>query len=230
MDRNDALEMVIARNMFYRRMHFLVLGAFAISLVVMGTLIFTIYYLNRNPPKPYYFAADNVGRLLQIIPVNTPNMTVDEVKQWTVKAVQAAFTYDYVNYGAQLQSAQKYFTNTGWRLYMKALTSSNNLVGVTQRKYVAIAKVVDDPVLEVQGILGGAYAWKFTLKVLVSVYGPPTYDEATKFANALTITTIVQRQKSLEGNNGLGIVQLISSLDTGGGGTPAVPQDLNSSQ
>lgn len=208
METNDALELVFARNMFYRRLHFLALGAFAISLVVIGILISTIIYIKRTPYHPYYFAADNVSRLLQIIPVNTPNMTNDQVMKWTIKAVQGAFTFDYINYHKQLQNAQKYFTPYGWSQYMNALTSSNNLVGVIQRKMVSLAQVFGQPKLLVQGILAGAYAWQFQLPLLV------TYTSTTdnvSYANPLIITVIVQRQPALEGNAGLGIVQMIAA-------------------
>ncbi len=207
MESNDALALIFARNMFYRRLHFLVLWAFLISLLVIGMLIGTIVYLKRNPAHPYYFAADNVSRLLQIIPVTTPNMPEDQIRKWTTKAVQAAFTFDFVNYHSQLQHAQRFFTTYGWQQYMNALISSNNLVGVVQGRRVAIAQVVDQPKLLIQALLGGAWAWKYQMNVLVTY---TNVDDNTSFANAWTVTVIVQRQNPLQGNDGLGIVQLIA--------------------
>lgn len=214
-NHDNALKLVFERNAFYRQLHFLVLGAFFLSLCVIGLLIYTIFYLKKNPPHPYYFAADNVSRLLQIIPVNTPNMSTEDVIKWTSKAVIASFSYDYINYHAQLQSAQKYFTPYGWSRYMAALQSSNNMIGLIQRRLVASAQIVEPPKIVAQGILGGAYAWKFEMPILVQYMPADTSDNTNKaFSNALIVTVTVQRQKALDGNSGLGIVQLLAKQAT----------------
>lgn len=210
-NHNDALRLVFERNAFYRRLHFLVLGAFFASLCVIVLLMYTIYYLKKNPPHPYYFAADNVSRLLQIIPVNTPNMSTEDVIKWTSKAVIAAFSYDYINYHSQLQNAQKYFTPFGWSRYMAALQSSNNMIGLIQRRLIASAQIVEPPKIIAQGILGGAYAWKFEMPVLVQYVPADNTDPNNKaFSNALIVSVVVQRQKALDGNSGLGIIQLLA--------------------
>lgn len=211
METNDALALVFSRNAFYRRMHFLVLAALLLALIVIGVLLTVFIYLIRSPNRTIYFATDNVSRLIQNVPVSTPNMSTDEVINWTIAAVEKAYSYDYVNYRTQIQNSQKYFTNYGWTKYMEALKASNNLVALTTRKMVAIARVVDQPKIIAQGILGGAYAWKFEIPVLVNYMLPP-YDDKNKFANALVVSVIVQRQPALQSYKGLGIVQLIGSM------------------
>jgi intracellular multiplication protein IcmL len=219
MIENDALVLVFSRNSFYKRLHFLALAAFALTVVVIISLLWVVVYLVKNPTHPLYFATDNVGRLIQVIPVNTPNMTIDKITAWAIEGVQVANSYDYVNYHAQLQSAQKYFTNYGWNNYMAALTASSNLPAIIQRKWVVIAQVVEQPKILAAGILGGAYAWKFQMSLLVSYWRPP-YDEKSKFSNPLDVTVIVQRQPALQGYEGLGIVQLYENIAT-------VPAEIN---
>lgn len=211
MDESAALSLVFARNAFYKRLHYLALAAFALTLFIIGFLIWVISYLVTNPTQPLYFATDTIGRLIQIVPVNTPNMTPPEVISWTTEAVERSLSYDFVNYRAQLQDAEKYFTNYGWNNYMKALRSSNNLIALTQRKLVVTTKVVGTPKLVTQGILGKAYAWKFEIPVLVT-YSPPPYDTASKYANALNVSVIVQRQQILQGYKGMGVVQLVANI------------------
>src|SRR5262245_29433964 len=127
MSSNDALVLILSRNAFYRRLYILALAATALNLVVICMLGASLGYLLKNPVRPLYFAADEVGRLIQIVPVNVPNMSTEEVTKWTVDAVQAAYSYDYINYRAQLQSVEKYFTRYGWGKYMQALSLSGNL-------------------------------------------------------------------------------------------------------
>ncbi|VVC76686.1 hypothetical protein AQUSIP_20100 [Aquicella siphonis] len=217
MNSKDALVLIFSRNSFYKRLHFLALGALALSIVVICILVATLVYLLKNPAKPLYFAADDVGRLIQIVPVNTPNMSTEDVTAWAQEAVEAAFSYDYINYRSQLQSAQKYFTDYGWSKYMSALSLSGNLRALTVRKQIVLAQVIEPPKILGAGLLSGAYAWKFQMPLLVT-YTMPPYDSASQFSNALIVSVIVQRQQVLKGYKGLGVVQLLPQLATSGTG------------
>lgn len=208
---NDALVMIFSRNAFYRRMYMLTLGALALAVVTIAFLLAMLSYLLSNPTKPVYFAADTVGRLIQIVPVNTPNMKLEEVIAWTEEAVESAFSYDFVNWRGQLQDSQRFFTNYGWSKYMNALALSGNLRALTERKQIISAQVVGQPKLVIEGILGGAYAWKFSMQLLVN-YSMPPYDGSNQFSNALVAEVTVQRQPILSSYRGLGIVQLVSDF------------------
>lgn len=222
-NNNDALVLVFSRNTFYRRLYQLALAAFGLSLLAITMLIITLVVLVKNPVHPLYFATDNVSRLIQITPVAKPNMTADEILTWVEDSVEAAYSYDYMNYPGQLQAAQKYFTSYGWKKYMQALTESNNLVALRERKMIISAKVIQKPTLLKEGILSGSYAWQFQMPVLVTYLLPP-YDGTKKFSNALSVSVIVQRQPALQGYKGLGIVQLIASQQSSG---PAQPRELS---
>jgi intracellular multiplication protein IcmL len=214
MNGNDALILIFSRNAFYKRLHFLALFAFLLSLFVIVFLILTFHYLYRNPTRPIYFATDNVGRLIYIVPVNTPNMSPAEVTAWTIEAVVAANSYDFINYRAQLQGAQKYFTEYGWNKYMQALRASNNLLGVINYKEIVTAEVVDQPKIVKQGILAGAYAWQYQMPLLITHSRPP-YDGTDSYNNSYLVTVLVQRQPILQGNKGLGVVQLVRTWGRG---------------
>ncbi len=222
MDSNDALILIFSRNAFYKRLHYLALALFGLSLLIIIALLYFLYFLKNDTVKPLYFATDNVTRLTQVTPVTEPNMTTTDVIAWTIKAVETAYSYDYINFRSELQSSEKYFTKYGWSQYIKALNLSNNLVAVEQRKIIMTAKIVDTPKIITEGILGGAYAWKFQMPMLVT-YSLPPYDDKSIFSNALELTVIVQRQTALRGDNGLGIVQIIGSFPST---TPSQPKRL----
>lgn len=216
MNGHDAMELIFTRNAFYKRMHYLALSAFALALIVIVGLVMTLLYLLRNPAHPLYFATDEVGRLIQVVPVNTPNMSQEQVNAWVVEAVQAANSYDYINYRKQLQGAEKYFTSYGWTKYMNALNLSGNIRALTTRKQVVLASVIGEPVVKRQGILSGSYAWMYEMQLLVTYMMPP-YDGQTsdsQYSNALNVRVIVQRQNVLNSYKGLGIVQLVESQAT----------------
>lgn len=212
-DITDAAVLIHLRNDFYKSKYYLTLIIYFLCLIVIAILVGVLIFLVKNPTRPLYFATDDVSRLIKEIPLQQPNMSTDQVAQWTVEAVEAAHSYDYFNYRAELQDAQKYFTNYGWRSYMQSLTASNNLLALTQRKMLVVAKVVDKPKLIVEGILGGAYAWKFQMPLLISYKLPPFDDKPqSHFENVLSVTVIVQRQKILQSYKGLGILQMIETL------------------
>lgn len=205
----DALLLAQLRNQFYKKKYHLALGIYVLCLITIAILISLLVYLVKNPTRPVYFLADSVGRLMQEIPVTVPGMSTDAVTAWTVDAVEAAYSYNFMNYRAQLQDAEKYFTEYGWRNYMTGLTASNNLLALTERKMIFIARVTDKPKLINEGVLGGAYAWKFQMPLLVNFLETP-YDKPT-FSNAYIVTVIVQRQKLLQSYKGLAIVQMIAA-------------------
>jgi intracellular multiplication protein IcmL len=211
---SDALVLVHLRNQFYKQKYHIAVGIFLLCFILVSILTGMLVYVCRNPPQPLYFATDDAGRFLLDIPLTQPNMSTDDVRAWVVEAVEAAYSYDYKNYRSQLQNAQRYFIDYGWRSYMKGLQASNNLLALSSRKQVVVAKVLPTPKLIAEGPLGKAqtYAWKFQMEMLVTYYMPPMYDEKTKIQNPLIITVLVERQNLLSSYKGLGIVQLIGAL------------------
>jgi intracellular multiplication protein IcmL len=206
----DALMMVQLRNAFYKKKFHFILGTNVFCFVVIVILGSILFYLLNNPTRPLYFVADSVGRLMQEPALTDPYLSTDEVTAWTIEAVQSAYSYNYMNYRAQLQNAQKYFTEYGWKKYMDALTASNNLLALTQRNMVFIATVVQKPKLLNQGILGGAYAWKFQIPLLIKYWRPP-FDDKSAFFNALQVNVVVQRQTLLQSYKGLAVLQMIAT-------------------
>lgn len=212
--QDDALIMVHLRNNFYKKKFHFALGIYVLTLVVIAFLVGVLVFILKNPTHPLYFVTDDVGRLIQDIPRQSPGMSTDDAANWAIEAVENTMSYDYVNYRAQIQNSQKYFNAFGWRNYMSGLTATNNLLALAQRKMVVIAKVVDRPTVKVQGILAGAYAWKFEMPVLVTYLTPP-FGDKNKFSNPLYVTVIVQRQSVISSYKGLAIVQMIGNLAMG---------------
>ena len=208
----DALVMIFTRNEFYRRKYHLIVGVAFLGLFVISVLAGMIVYMVKNPRRPLYFITDQAGRFIQDVPVQRPIMPVDAVLAWSQEAVQAAFSYDFMNYRTQLQNAQKYFTDYGWRSYMKSLQDSNNLIALKERKFVVIGQVVAPPKLLTEGPIGqaGIYGYKVQMPLLVTYLQAPLYDDKSKIQNPLVVTVIVARQSLLSSYKGMGIMQMIA--------------------
>lgn len=98
----DALLVVFSRNAFYRRLHFLALGAVCLCCIALFFLAWMLLYLYRHPTEPLYFPTDKVGRLVKVIPPSIPGMSFANVVEWTNEAIQSAYSYDFINYHSQL--------------------------------------------------------------------------------------------------------------------------------
>lgn len=219
----DALTLIFTRNVFYRRLYHLALATFALFIIIIACLSGLLFYIVSNPSQPIYFATDAISRLMKFVPLDRPNMSAEDVGKWAAESVEAAYSYDYVNYRSELQNAQKYFTNYGWRNYMKALQASNNLVALTQRQMIVRAKIIETPKLTKQGVLSGRYAYRFEMPVLVTYLLPP-YDANSRFSNALNVTVLLRREPVLQSYQGLGVLQMIGTAASAGGGQ--VPQEI----
>lgn len=208
---SDALMLVQLRNAFYKKKFHFILGIYALSLIIIAILISIVIFIKTTEAQPRYFVADEMGRLIKDIPLSDLNMSSDELLQWTVNAVEAANSFDFINYRRQLQDAQKYFMDESWATYMKELTISDNLLALKYRRWVFVAKVVEKPTLITEGILSGVRAFKFQMPLLVTYLKPPSYDIKSSASNAFVVTVIVLRRNLLESYKGLAIYSMVIS-------------------
>lgn len=163
-----ALELIVMRNMFYRDNYRRALFALLLLIVINLGLLMAVIYKIMNPPPPQYFATTADGRMINWHPLNDPVVTDDFVLQWSVNAVEKAFSQDYIHWRQQLQEASNYFTPEGWRYFLQSLKQSNNLDTLTNLKMVSDASVTGAPQILQKAVVDGVYAWKIQMPILVS--------------------------------------------------------------
>jgi intracellular multiplication protein IcmL len=208
---DDALQIVNLRNSFYRDGQHKLFIVVLLSILANSILAIILIYIVTHPPAPKYFATSVNGRITPLTPLNAPNQSDAAVLQWSTQAAIAAFTYNFVNYRSELQSASGYFTADGWDQFLTALKNSNNLEAVKAKKLVVSAVASSAPVFLQKGILNGRYAWRIQMPILV------TYQSASEFSQQnLTVTMLVTRIDPLNSPRGIGIAQFISAPSSGG--------------
>ena len=203
----SAIEAVIARNKFYKDSYRLVTIALIASVIILCMLVTTIIYMINHPPAPRYFASTNDGRIMQIVPLDQPNLTQSQLLQWANTAAIAAYTYSFSNWRRQLQALAEYFTPEGWQQFMTALNASNNLDAVKTKKLIVSATTTGPAVLEKEGLFKGRYTWKVHIPLLVTYQG--ANNQFTQ--QSLMITMIITRLPTLTSVRGVGVTQLIAS-------------------
>lgn len=167
--KDDALTLVLLRNVFYRDGYRWAVLALFIVLIINCTLAGVLFYQIKNPPEPQYFAITPDGRMINNYSLDDPVFPDDHILQWTADAVRQTFSLDFMHWSEQLQVASSKFSGPGWKEFLKALKSSNNLDTLIKLKMVSNAEITGAPRLVQKAVLGGHYVWKVQLPVLVTL-------------------------------------------------------------
>lgn len=203
-EARDALVAVGLRNQFYRDSYRRVMATLLLSIFLNIALGGVLFYMLTHPPKPKYFATTINGRITPLFPLEEPNQSDSAVLQWANQAAIASFTYNFVNYRKELQAASEFFTPDGWRQFLQALQSSNNLDAVKAKKLIVSAVATRAPIILDKGVLNGRYSWRVQMPILV------TYQSASQFTQQNNVVTmLITRVSTLNSPRGIGISQFI---------------------
>lgn len=202
----EELEKVASRNEYYKDgVHrlFLILLV-SLSLNIIG--IYVLYYIYTHPPKPVYFPTSATGRITPLIPLDQPNMSDIEIKQWSNLAIIAAYSYNFVNYRSELQASSEFFTADGWNTFIAALKNSNNLQAIISNKFVVSAVATQAPVILQKDVVNGRYSWRVKMPIIV------TYQSSSLFSQTpLVVNMLITRVSTLNTPKGIGIAQFVSA-------------------
>lgn len=202
----DALELIVLRNDFYRDNYRRAALALLLVLLINCALAFVILYKITHPPAPQYFAATDDGRIINVHPLSDPVVSDDFVLQWASTAVRQTFALDYVHWRDQLQSVSDYFSANGWNWFLQALQGTNNLKTLVDLQMVSSANITGAPQLLDHAVLDGRYAWKISVPILIN------YTSATKTFNLpATVTLVVVRMPITEAPDRIAINNFIVS-------------------
>lgn len=202
----DPLIAVVERNNFYKTSYRKLIMAFIISFIINIFLGGAYYYMVTHPVKPIYFAVTVNGRLLPVYPIDVPNQSDKEVLEWAKEAAMAAFTYNYSNYRREFQASSDFFSPWGWTQFLGALKSSNNLDAIIAKKLIVSAQlgVSSSSMIKKQGIVGGHYAWRVKIPLIV------TYQSTMEYSQTKTnVTLLIVRLSNLNSPSGIGIEQFV---------------------
>ncbi len=211
--KNQQGSEVVTRNEYYRDGFHKIFLSLLVSVILNLLSAYSVYYVYQHPPEPVYFATSVNGRIMPLVPLNEPNSSDGVILQWANLATVAAYSYNFVTYRTELQSASDFFTAEGWSTFLDALKESNNLEAVISKKLVVTAVATRAPVILQKGVLSGRYSWRIQIPILV------TYQSASEFSQQnLVVTMLVTRISTLNNPKGVGIAQFVSapySGDTG---------------
>ena len=202
----EELAKIKRRNNFYRNAFRSMVGALVFMLLVCIVLIMILGYLIINTQKPAYYATSNDGKLVQLTALSTPAMTRADLLDWAARIAVETYNYNYVNYRRQLEVLRPNFTASGYNAFVKSLRLTGTLDKVIDEKLRSMAVATGVAVILEHGIIGGKYAWKVELPVLV------TYESASGATErrSLIVTMIISRVSTLDAVKGIAVAQFFS--------------------
>ncbi|MDD9899770.1 MAG: type IVB secretion system apparatus protein IcmL/DotI [Alphaproteobacteria bacterium] len=199
------LETIVVRNEFYRDgFRNLLLIAIAEAVVIAAILVAFIYHMATAVSEDRYFATTADGRIMQLVPLDQPNMTTAAMMSWVSQAASEIMTFSYHDYQRRLQQSSRHFTRRGWETFTDALNRAKIVEGVRESKQVVSCSPRAAPTILSQGVSAGKYRWIVQLPLQVS------YSGRMQRTDNLKVTLVIERVPSLENPNGVGIEQWIA--------------------
>ena len=196
-----ALNSVVTRNEYYRDGYRNIVKLALIEGIVIVLMVVTfIVYTNVHKGADRYFATTADGRILQLLPLDQPNMSTPAIMSWVSQAATEVMTFGFHDYQRRLQDASRHFTRLGWESFTTALQKSRIIEGVESLQQVVTAAPASAPILLQEGIFNGRYRWVVKLPLTV------TFRSGSQSTTSnLNVTITIERVPTLESPNGVGI-------------------------
>ncbi|WP_145560240.1 DotI/IcmL/TraM family protein [Yersinia bercovieri] len=174
------------------------------SLFLCLLIIAVLGYAVLNPPVKYFATQD--GRVIPLTPTDQPAYSDADVTDFGNRVIREAFTLDFVNYRSQMNNLLPRLSDEGFRSYYSALTTSNVLASIKDKK-MNMSVMTSPGVVVSKGTLeNGVYAWKIQYPVKFKLTGQTTSLPEQSFVLSLLIQRTDPRLK----NTGLEVSQLIT--------------------
>lgn len=201
-----AVGAVVTRNEFYRDGYRSILRIAVIeAMVILGLVLAMFFIIEVHQPENRYFATTEDGRLVPMVPLSEPNLSVPALMSWSAQAATEVMTFGFNDYKRRLQEASRNFTRVGWVSFTSALEKSRIIEMVETNQQVVSAAPASSPILVSEGLVAGRYQWRVQVPLVV------TYQAgASVRSDKLMINLLIVRVPKLESQNGVGIEQWVA--------------------
>ncbi|MFH1157380.1 MAG: type IVB secretion system apparatus protein IcmL/DotI [Pseudomonadota bacterium] len=201
---------VVIRNEFYRDgFRNMMRIVIAESIIIVVLILTFIVYMNAAASQDRYFATTADGRIMQLVPLDRPNMATSALMSWAAQSAVEVMTFGFHDYQRRMQNSSRNFTRHGWETFTSALQKSRIMESVEAGQQVVTAQPRSAPIIREESIRNGKYRWVVDLPLSVS------YQSGAASRNdSLMLRMVIERVPSLENPNGVGIEQWIA-MDNG---------------
>lgn len=182
-----------------------------VKLQSLGLLILTaalVVVVLTLGPRDRFLAVNREGKLIDIAPVDTPNLANSALLAWVGLAVQETFTFGFHDYPMRLKYARRHFTNSGWTSFTRALTASHFLDKVRSNAQIVTIVPTGAPVITDSRSAPSGFRWTVQIPVLVTAKSGSESDN-----NRYLITLTIVRVSTIDNPAGIGIEQWVQTAE-----------------
>lgn len=172
-----------------------------VTLLIIGIMVVALI----NQPREYF--ATEKGRLTRMVPLNEPGWSQSDVIAFGEDTLREAFSLNFVQFRQQMSRVEPRFSGDGYVAYNQALSRSNILSNVRDRR-MNLAPGISPGVVRRRGVNPqGHYSWEIQYPVTLQLMGQNTNLPEQRFIFQI----MIQRADVSEKNHGLEVAQLIST-------------------
>jgi len=188
------------------------ISIYGVTIALIISSISVIFAVNKES-KNLFFAADEAGQYIELIPMSQPNHKSTVVSQWLTDALIDTFDFNYINMKSVLnKKSQVWFTPSGRDSLLAAISEDNSFSVIQKEKFIVQLNMTQAPVLIREGndSVTGKYEWIYQM--------PATFtytNEKETYINHVIFTVQIVRRSMLEDLKGLGINKLIVEFTDG---------------
>jgi intracellular multiplication protein IcmL len=176
------------KNLFYRNYYQQIIYFLFILILAIFGMVGVVFYQVLHRPLPQFSAVMPDGRGMILSSYDEPNLMPGTLVRWASKAAVAAYTFNFVDYNAQIGLARPYFTPGGWDAYQNAI--SGVISKVKQGQLFVYGVVTNPPVIVNQGLRPGhGYSWHMQIPFLVT-YQSSEQSQSSDYYVILTMVKV----------------------------------------
>lgn len=152
--------------------------------------------------NPVYFATTNDGRIMQLAPLNQPNITEVALISWVAMTASDALSFGFNDRQARMHKNAPSFDAAGWKAFLAVLAARgwDEKSDRLQPYYVTAPAAA--PAIRQQGVKDSIYTWVLDVPLVMTVKTP---GNMAGESIAVNVTITVQRARDLNKYNGIEI-------------------------
>ena len=174
--------------------------------IVIGALVVHATHVWMNPPKPKFFRIDGKTAPAPIAALDSPIVDDDELLQWTVKAVLAAYNVNYHDYPEQLNTAGRRFSVNGWNTFAASFTKGGNLEAMKRGRMLCYAQAQRAALINQTSVATGRLAYDVQFPAVQTCQN--SQQEST--VSMMMVATVLRADVSPDHPDGLVIDRLVA--------------------
>lgn len=164
--------------------------SFILSVALVGSILVNGYLVWKVANlEPRYFASTDDGRIIPLIPLDEPTLSVADVIDFAQKATRRSMTLDFLNFRSQLEDSRQYFTDAGFDSFLGTMSESGILDSIRNGRYNMSAST-DTGVLAQQGVLNGRRVYIINFPLTLKLSGQTTDRPDQRFIATVRVERI----------------------------------------